>query len=186
MAQSQSTKPPVFDVIDIEREIEEEFRKLPSTRESQPADFPPPSVSAPELSMPDYVEHRAGATEIGKLSAEAVVREYEAAAKDIEALGVDLVEHVKKCEAMTRDALLVIEELKETAAQYRDEAKRVFLQIENCSLLTAEVRKTCAEMKERIATPATVELTPQEINSETRKKSTVRKLPVAPESQPQP
>ena len=87
---------------------------------------------------------------------------------------------------MTRDALLVIEELKETAAQYRDEAKRVFLQIENCSLLTAEVRKTCAEMKERIATPATVELTPQEINSETRKKSTVRKLPVAPESQPQP
>jgi len=28
-----------------------------------------------------------GATEIGKLSAEAVVREYEAAAKDIEAMG---------------------------------------------------------------------------------------------------
>ena len=100
MAQSQSTKPPVFDVIDIEREIEEEFRKLPSTRESQPADFPPPSVSAPELSMPDYVEHRAGATEIGKLSAEAVVREYEAAAKDIEDLGVELVGHVKQCEAM--------------------------------------------------------------------------------------
>ena len=27
---AQSTKPPIFDVIDIEREIEEEFRKLPS------------------------------------------------------------------------------------------------------------------------------------------------------------
>ena len=107
--------------------------------------------------MPDYVEHRDGATEIGKLSAEAVVREYEAAAKDIEALGVELVEHVKQCEAMTRDALVVIEELKETAAQYREEAKRVFLQIENYSLLTAEVRKTCAEMREKIATPATVE-----------------------------
>ena len=85
---------------------------------------------------------------------------------------------------MTRDALLVIEELKETAAQYREEAKRVFHQIENCSLLTAEVRKTCAEMKERIATPATVELNPQEISSEPRKKAAVRKLPVAPQHQP--
>ena len=36
---AQSTKPPIFDVIDIEREIEEEFRKQPSARESQPADF---------------------------------------------------------------------------------------------------------------------------------------------------
>ena len=36
----------------------------------------------------------------------------------------------------------------------REEAKRVFTQIENCSLLTAEVRKTCVELKERIAAPA--------------------------------
>ena len=55
--------------------------------------------------MPDYVEHRDGATEIGRLSAEAVVREYEAAAKDIEALGAELVERVKQCEAMSRDVL---------------------------------------------------------------------------------
>ena len=182
---AQTMKPPIFDAIDLEREIAEEFRKLPPPeREPQPTDFAPLSVRAPDLAMPDYVEHRDGATEIGKLSAEAVVREYEAAAKDIEALGVDLVQHVKKCEDMTRDALLVIEELKETAAQYREEAKRVFHQIENCSLLTAEVRKTCAEMKERIATPATVELNPQEISSEPRKKAAVRKLPVAPQPQP--
>ena len=101
--------------------------------------------------MPDYVEHRDGATEIGKLSAEAVVREYEAAAKDIEDLGVELVGHVKQCEAMSREALTVIEELKETAGRYREEAKRVFLQIENCSLVTAEVRRTCVEMRKKIA-----------------------------------
>ena len=157
MVQSQSTKPPIFDVIDIEREIEEEFRKLPSTHESQSTDFAPPSVSAPDLSMPDYVEHRAGATEIGKLSAEAVVREYEAAAKDIEDLGLELVGHVKQCEAMSREALNVIEELKETAARYREEAKRVFLHIENCSLVTAQVRRTCAEMREKIAVTARLE-----------------------------
>jgi hypothetical protein len=159
---AQPTKPPIFDVIDIEREIEEEFRKMPSGRESQPTDFAPPSMNAPDLSMPDYVEHRDGATEIGKLSAEAVVREYEAAAKDIEDLGVELVGHVKQCEAMSREALTVIEELKETAGRYREEAKRVFLQIENCSLVTAAVRKTCAEMKEKIAASARFETKPTE------------------------
>lgn len=158
---AQPTKPPIFDVIDIEREIEEEFRKLPSSRESQPTDFAPPSMSAPDLSMPDYVEHRDGATEIGRLSAEAVVREYEAAAKDIEALGQELVENVKHCEAMNRDSLVVIEELKETAERYRKEARRVFLQIENYSLVMAEVRKNCAEMREKIAAPAPEEATPE-------------------------
>ena len=104
--------------------------------------------------MPDYVEHSDGATEIGRLSAEAVVREYEAAAKDIEALGVELVEHVKQCEAMARDVLKVTDELKETANRYRDEAKLVFLQIENCSKMTSEVRKICVELRDRIAPPA--------------------------------
>jgi len=156
---AQSTKPPIFDAVDLEREIEEEFRK--QDRESQPSDFAPPSVRAPDMAMPDYVEHRDGATEIGKLSAEAVVREYEAAAKDIEALGVELVENVKQCEAMSREALVVIEELKETAERYRKEARRVFLQIENYSLVMAEVRKTCAELREKIAAPDQLETKPK-------------------------
>ena len=58
---------------------------------------------------------------------------------------------------MSREALGVIEELKETAARYREEAKRVFLHIENCSLVTAQVRRTCAEMKEKIAVSARIE-----------------------------
>jgi hypothetical protein len=157
---AQTTKPPIFDTVDLEREIEEEFRKRPQDRKSLPRDFAPLSVRAPDMAMPDYVEHRDGATEIGRLSAEAVVREYEAAAKDIEALGVELVENVKLCEAMNRDSLVVIEELKETAERYRKEARRVFLQIENYSLVMAEVRKNCAEMRERIAAPAPEETTP--------------------------
>jgi hypothetical protein len=146
---------PIFSAVDLEREIAEEFRNRPPTRESQPSDFAPPAVRAPALSMPDYVEHRDGATEIGKLSAEGVLREYEAAAKEIEAMGAELIERVKQCEGMTRDALSVIEEMKETAARYREEAKRIFVQIENCSLVTAEVRKTCTELKEKIAVPVT-------------------------------
>jgi phosphoglycolate phosphatase-like HAD superfamily hydrolase len=133
---------------DMEREIEAEVRNR------SPA---PPRVGSPDIAMPDYVEHRDGATEIGKLSAEGVVREYEAAAKEIEAMGAELTALAKHCEATTRDALAVIDELKETAGRYREEAKRVFLQIENCSLLMAEVRKTCAELKEKIAVRATTD-----------------------------
>ena len=154
----RSAKPPILDTIDLEREIEEEFRKLPPIHESGAKSVGwAPSVRNPDLGMPDYVEHSDGATEIGKLSAEAVVREYEAAAKDIEALGVELVEQARQCEAMSREALAVTEELKETAARYRAEAKRVFLQIESCSLITAEVRKICEQMKEKIAAPAMIE-----------------------------
>ena len=79
------------------------------------------------------------------------------AAKEIEAMGGELTELVRQCEATARDALAVIGELKETAGRYREEAKRVFFQIENCSLVTSEVRKTCAELKEKIASGATTD-----------------------------
>ena len=145
----------------IEREIQAEVNNSHQSRQPSPIDFVTPMTAAPAMAMPDYVEHRDGATEIGRLSAEAVVREYEAAAKDIEALGQELVENVKHCEAMNRDSLVVIEELKETAERYRKEARRVFLQIENYSLVMAEVRKNCAEMREKIAAPAPEETTPE-------------------------
>src|SRR3954447_17689561 len=117
----------VFNVMDLEREIEAEGRNTASRGERRANEVLPPNVRAPILAMPEYVEHHEGATEIGKLSAEAIVREYEAAAKDIEAMGAELVERVKQCEAMTRDALSVTKEMKETAARYREEAKRVFV-----------------------------------------------------------
>src|SRR5882757_2092571 len=154
---AQSTEHPLFSTITLEREIEVEVRNRPPLREAQPSDFAPPAVHAPALSMPDYVEHRQGATEIGKLSAEAEVSEYESAAKEIETMGVELIERVRQCEDMTHDALSVIDEMKQTAASYRTEAKRIFLEIEDCSLVTAEVRKVCNELIEKIAGPAATE-----------------------------
>src|SRR4051794_4895025 len=139
---------------DLEGQIEAEVRKTVAIREGRSAPGTA-TAHAPTLAMPEYVQHRDGATEIGKLSAEGVVREYEAAAKDIEAMGAELIERVKQCEAMTRDALAVTKEMKDTAARYREQAKRIFLQIEECSLITAEVRKTCIELKDKIAAPPT-------------------------------
>src|SRR5260370_28871920 len=143
----------VLSVVDLEREIEAQIRNSPPIRDQRP--FAAPMLRAPTMAMPDYVEHREGATEIGKLSAEAVVREYEAAAKEIEGMGAELIERVKQCEAMTRDALAVTEAMKETAARYREEAKRIFLQIENCTLMPPQVQTTFTALKQRIAAPAT-------------------------------
>ena len=102
--------------------------------------------------MPDYVEHRNGVNEVGKLSAEAVVREYEAAVKEIEALGTELQLAAKNCEAMVAGVHDMIAEIKEFAAGYRDQGKRFFLKIEAVSLMTTEVRDTCEALKKKIAT----------------------------------
>jgi uncharacterized coiled-coil DUF342 family protein len=116
----------------------------------------PPSVRSPST-IPEYVEHREGVTEIGKLSAEALVREYEAAAKEIEAMGADLVERARQCERAVAETLAVTDELKEVAARYRAEAKRVFDQIENCSFVVSEVRKVCTDLRDKIASPTATE-----------------------------
>ena len=77
---------------DIERDIgdmiEISNRKLPSIHIVPKDDHP-----LPKGPMPDYVEHREGVNLAGKLSAEAVVREYDAAVKEIEALGAELTKN---------------------------------------------------------------------------------------------
>jgi hypothetical protein len=56
-----------------------------------------PGSSLASIAMPDYVEHQAGVPRVGALSAEAVVRDYEAAAKEIEAMGAELISAARKC-----------------------------------------------------------------------------------------
>jgi hypothetical protein len=105
----------------------------------------------PKGPLPDYVEHKEGVNQVGKLSAEAVVREYDAAVKEIEALGTELTEAAKKCEATVAGVHAMVSEIKELAASYREEGKRYFLQIEQCSLTTSEVRTVCEALKQKIS-----------------------------------
>ncbi len=90
-------------------------------------------------------------SQVGSLSAEAVVREYEAAAKEIEAMGAELLEAARKCEAMTADVHKAIALVQETATACREDAKKMFTRIEDCALLSELVRKTCEEMRDKIA-----------------------------------
>ena len=107
----------------------------------------PPTLSEP---LPHYVEHREGVSRVGQLSAEAVVRDYEAAAKEIEAMGAELVNAAKKCEALTAEVHTAIAFMRDTAASYREEAKKIFKRIEDCALFTEDVRKTCETVKRRM------------------------------------
>lgn len=112
-----------------------------------------PSIKAPPVQsepMPGYVEHQNGVSRVGALSAEAVVRDYEAAAKEIEAMGAELIGAAQKCEAMTAEVHNAIAYMRDTAAAYREEAKKIFKRIEDCALLTEDVRKTCETIKHRI------------------------------------
>src|SRR5215213_1052234 len=144
------TRSPLLDANEIEGEI---GNIILSTRRGSVIHAVPVSNDhpLPGCPMPDYVEHKEGVNQVGKLSAEAVIREYDAAVKEIEALGAELSEAASKCEAMVAGVHAMVGEIKELAANYREEGKRYILQIEDCSLMTAEVRTVCEMLKKKIA-----------------------------------
>jgi hypothetical protein len=78
------------------------------------------------------------------------VRDYETAAREIESMGAELVEAAKKCEAMTSEVHTAIAYMRDTAAAYREDAKKIFKRIEDCALFTQNVRKTCEEVKRKM------------------------------------
>ena len=105
---------------------------------------PPPSV-------PEYVNHREDVTEIGKLSAEAMVKEYEATAKEIEAMGDILKDMMQRCEQLTASAAAMLGDVKATAMRYRKEGKRMFTEIESSSSAAEEVRRLCEAFRDKLA-----------------------------------
>jgi hypothetical protein len=137
---------------DIERDIGDVIQTTSNSALPSIHIVPKDGHPLPKGPMPDYVEHREGVNRAGKLSAEAVVREYDAAVKEIEALGAELTGVAKKCEETVAGVHSMVNEIKELAANYREEGKRYFLQIEECSLMTSEVRTVCEALRNKIAT----------------------------------
>ena len=139
-----------FDINDVEHNIADQLEKdiasLTPSSGDRPSSYAP--LAKRPVALPEYVTHLDGVTEIGKLSAEAVIREYEAAAREIEAMGQ---ETARRCEAITASVAAMVEDVKATAAHFRKEAKRIFDDIESCSIITEEVRTTCDALKKKIA-----------------------------------
>jgi hypothetical protein len=150
----RSTAVKAFDInevkLDIADQLEKDIATVTPRRPTllpgdEPRNYAPPANRA--MTLPDYVTHLDGVSEIGKLSAEAIIREYEAAAKEIEAMGQEIA---SRSQAIAANVFSMLEEVKTTAAQFRKEATRIFHDIESCSIITEEVRTTCDALKKKI------------------------------------
>ena len=130
---------------DVVRRLENDIASLTPATGDNPLSYAPPANRV--MPLPEYVTHRDGVSEIGMLSAEAVVREYENAAKEIEAMGK---ETARRCVEITANVVNMLEDVRTTAAHFRKEAQRIFNDIESCSVLTEEVRTTCGALKKKI------------------------------------
>jgi hypothetical protein len=132
--------------------LEDEVRDLDQQTHPliQSLDFVPRTMSAPPV--PDYVSHREDVSEIGKLSAEAIVKEYEETAREIEAMGDVVKDMVQRCEQLTGSASAMLRDIKATATRYRKEGKRMFTEIESCSSVTDEVRRLCEAFRDKLET----------------------------------
>jgi hypothetical protein len=145
-----------LELVDVERDIAQALTKSPPLRDQRAIGaigFAPPKVGTPSAPMPAYVEHHADVDQIGKLSAEAVVTQYEDAVKALEEMGATLIDCVKRAENMAAGCKDAIDFVQNTAQKYREEAKLIFERIEQASVMTAQVRSVCEEMRKKIEHP---------------------------------
>jgi hypothetical protein len=133
---------PPFDISEIEQDIAE------AVHSRHPASS---DVFAPKDPLPAYVQHADGVEEIGRLTAEVVVKEYEKTAKEIEATLAELLAAQRRCEEVTAQLAEVAGEMKAVADRYRDEGKRAFEHIERLAKMTADARQACVELRGKIA-----------------------------------
>jgi len=136
-----------FDANRLEGEVRDAVQQ--NQPHVQALDFIPRTTLMPRV--PDYVSHREDVSEIGKLSAEAIVKEYEETAKEIETMGNVMREMVQRCEQLTASASAMLADIRTTAARYRKEGKRMFTEIESCSSATEEVRRLCETFRDKLA-----------------------------------
>jgi hypothetical protein len=129
-------QPRPFDASSIEDEIREFIPKSHQT--------PAPTM------LPAYVEHAPETPEVGKLTAEAIVREYEETAKEVELMSTVLVDLQRRLEMEVNAIHQVREELKACAQRARDEGKAAFERIEKMSAMTSDVRKSLGEITSKL------------------------------------
>jgi signal recognition particle GTPase len=90
--------------------------------------------------------------ELGKMSAEAVLTQYEATAKAVEAMGNDVKDMVKKLGASLIECDVDLKHLAETAAAIREKGKHSEALIQQVSALSTSIREACEEFKRKVGT----------------------------------
>lgn len=88
--------------------------------------------------------------DVGRLSAEAVLAQYEAAAKAVEGMGNEIKERIKRLEAALIEADKDMKLVAEAAAAIREKGKLVYIQIEEASELSSGIRNACADFRKKV------------------------------------
>jgi hypothetical protein len=88
--------------------------------------------------------------DIGRLSAEAVLAQYDHAAKCVEELGLEVKERIRKLEDQLKEADADLKLIGEAANKIREKGKLVHAQIEEASQLSKDIRETCAEFVRKV------------------------------------
>lgn len=116
-------------VADLERDIEDTIRQTP-------------------LSKPVFMD--AVPQDVGRMSAEAVLAQYEVAAKSVEAMGNDVKDRISTLEAALAECDKDMKIIVECAAMIRDKGLQVKLQIEQASAVSHDIREACIEFKRKV------------------------------------
>jgi hypothetical protein len=88
--------------------------------------------------------------DLGRMSAEAVLTQYEATAKAVEEMGNDVKEMVKKLGYSLIECDNDMKVVAETAAAIREKGKHSQALIEQVSALSSSIRAACEEFKKKV------------------------------------
>lgn len=89
--------------------------------------------------------------DIGRLSAEAVLAQYEAAAKSVEGMGEEIKDRIKRLEAALVEADADLKLVAEAAAAIREKGRLVYVQIEEAAGVSQKIRDACADFRKKVA-----------------------------------
>jgi hypothetical protein len=88
---------------------------------------------------------------LGKMSADAVRAQYEAAAKAFEVMGEEVKDRINKLEASLDEAAASMKLLSEAAAAIREQGKLAHMQIAEMSSVTKHINGMCADVMKKVA-----------------------------------
>jgi hypothetical protein len=89
--------------------------------------------------------------DIGRLSADAVLAQYELAAKGVAEMGDAVKERIMALEAALKDCDADMKLLKEAADAIREKGKHAHAEIERTSAVSRDIRNVVAEIRKKIA-----------------------------------
>jgi len=124
--------------------------------------YAPPSVrvahhtqvpSLPEFAD-DYVappqQQTAAAYQAGETSEAAIAIQFEAVAKEVEAMGAVMKQTAKQAELMMHDVTAALQYVGEIAEKYRSGGKVLYSRLEQVSAMAEAVKVTCEQLKQNI------------------------------------